>query len=220
MPHEPDQPVRPLMLGKGWFPDEMGGLDRYFRSLLEHLPEAQGIVLGPAEGAPSRVEAPSAHDRPLAHRLAGFTRAARDAGKAADLVDGHFALYALLPILALRRLPLVVHFHGPWAAENQSRGDRSGVRAAVRRTLERAAYRRAALAITLTGAFRQVLVEDYGVSPWRIQVVPPGVDSDHFAPTARSGARRQLGLPEDAWVAVCVRRLVPRMGLDHLLTAW
>ncbi len=34
------------MLGFGWFPDQLGGLDRYYRSLLEHLPEAHGVVIG------------------------------------------------------------------------------------------------------------------------------------------------------------------------------
>ena len=37
---------RVLMLGMGWFPSTVGGLDRYYRSLFEQLPEASGVVIG------------------------------------------------------------------------------------------------------------------------------------------------------------------------------
>jgi glycosyltransferase involved in cell wall biosynthesis len=90
----------------------------------------------------------------------------------------------------------------------------------MRRALERYVYRRATLVITLTGAFKQVLVERYGVSPWRVKVVAPGVDLDRFAPGDRVLARERLSLPADAFVVCCARRLVPRMGLNVLLDAW
>ena len=32
---------RVLMIGKGWFPEQTGGLDRYFRELFEH-PQKRG----------------------------------------------------------------------------------------------------------------------------------------------------------------------------------
>ncbi len=56
-----DGGVRPriLMLGLGWFPESLGGLDRYFRALLEAMPEARGVVIGPAGDAPAQVEAVS-----------------------------------------------------------------------------------------------------------------------------------------------------------------
>ncbi|MGH2900915.1 MAG: glycosyltransferase family 4 protein, partial [Solirubrobacteraceae bacterium] len=213
---------RVLMLGTGWFPDQVGGLDRYFRDLLEHQPEAHGVVIGPASGRPDRVLAASRHDAPLPHRLLAFARAARRAGRDATVVDAHFALYALLPLLLtrLRRLPLVVHFQGPWADENVAQGDGSSLRRSLRRALERAVYRRADRIVVLSTAFERVLVERYGVSPWRVRVVPPGVDLERFSPGDRRAARATLGLEPDAFAAVCVRRLVPRMGIDVLLDAW
>jgi len=210
------------MLGKGWFPDAVGGLDRYFRELLEHQREARGVVVGPAGGAPDRVVAASRHDAALPRRLLAFARAARRAGGDATVVDAHFALYALVPLLLtrLRRLPLVVHFQGPWADENVAQGDRSSLRRSLRRGLERAVYRRADRVFVLSTAFKRVLVERYGVSPWRVRVVPPGVDLSRFSPGDMGAAREALGLEPDAFVAVCVRRLVPRMGIDLLLDAW
>ncbi|MEA2307612.1 MAG: hypothetical protein QOH43_4892 [Solirubrobacteraceae bacterium] len=210
------------MLGKGWFPAELGGLDRYYRSLLEHSPGARGVVLGPASDAPGSVTVVSGHGQPLLRRLVAFHRAARAAAAGVDVVDAHFALYAALPVLggALRRKPLLVHFQGPWADENVAAGETSRWRTAARRALERAVYRRAGLTVTLTGAFRRVLVETYGVLPWDVRVVPPGVDHERFSPGDPEAARARLGLSAGGWVAVCVRRLVPRMGIDVLLDAW
>jgi glycosyltransferase involved in cell wall biosynthesis len=210
------------MLGKGWFPSELGGLDRYYRELLEQLPEAHGIVIGPAEDLAAGVIAVSQHSAPLPVRLLAFAIAARQQAKHADLVDTHFALYSFLPLLTgrLRRLPLVVHFQGPWADENVSAGDTSRWRRHARRHLERSVYSRASLVVTLTAAFRRLLVEQYGVCPWKTAVLPPGVDLERFSEGDRSAARAQFDLAPDAFVVCCARRLVPRMGLDVLIDAW
>jgi len=210
------------MLGKGWFPDQLGGLDRYFRALLEHQPEASGVVIGPAGGRPERVVAVSRHDAPLPLRLLAFSAAARRAARDAEVVDAHFALYALVPLLSrrLRALPTVVHFQGPWADENVAQGDGSVLRGSLRRTLERAVYRRAARVVVLSSAFRRLLVERYRVSPWRVRVEPPGVDLERFSHGDRESARERLGVDACPFVAACVRRLVPRMGLDVLIDAW
>lgn len=210
------------MLGKGWFPDQLGGLDRYFRALLERQPEANGVVIGPAGGRPERVVAASRHDAPLPWRLLAYSVAARRAARDADVVDAHFALYALVPLLSrrLRALPTVVHFQGPWADENVAQGDGSALRGSLRRTLERTVYRRAARVVVLSSAFRRLLVERYRVSPWRVRVEAPGVDLERFSPGDRESARERLGLGARPFVAACVRRLVPRMGLDVLIDAW
>ncbi|MDA0163863.1 glycosyltransferase family 4 protein [Solirubrobacter ginsenosidimutans] len=229
---------RPLLLGKGWFPDQLGGLDRYYRDLLEHLPEARGIVVGGTAAQPERVgrgaggalgSAPparvviaSGHDRPLPHRLVAYWLAAARAGRGVDVVDAHFALYALAPLYLgpLRRKRVVLHFHGPWADESVAAGERSRVKVAAKRALERAVYRRADHAVVLTSAFKRVLVERYGVKPWIVAVEPPGVDLERFSLGSPAAARERFGLGNEAFVAVAVRRLVPRMGLEVLLDAW
>lgn len=215
----------PLMLGMGWFPDEAGGLNRYFRDLHAALgregPAPAAVVVGPARDPAPGVVVASDRGRPLPLRLAGFDLAARRAARAgAGLVDAHFALYALLPVRAtgLRRWPLLVHFHGPWAGEGRAGGEPSAV-VAAKRSIERAVYRRADRFVVLSGAFRRVLVERYGVAPWRIEVIPPGIDLDRFTPG--DGAERgRLGVEPGTWLAVATRRLVPRMGIDVLLRAW
>jgi glycosyltransferase involved in cell wall biosynthesis len=210
------------MLGKGWFPSQLGGLDRYYQELLRQLPEARGVVVGPASDAPPDVIAVSDQSAPLPVRLLAFTRVTRKQRPTADVIDAHFALYALLPLLAggLRHKPLLVHFHGPWADETVSVGDASRWRHLARRRVERTVYSQAQLVVTLTGAFRRVLVERYGVSPWNTVVLSPGVDPALFSLGDRLDARSCFGLAPDAFVVCCARRLVPRMGLGVLIEAW
>jgi glycosyltransferase involved in cell wall biosynthesis len=212
---------RVLMLGMGWFPSTVGGLDRYYRALFEQLPEASGVVIGPAEGAPATIAAASRHDLPLPRRLGSFWLAARRAARGAEVVDAHFALYAAAPLLlGPRRRPTVFHFHGPWADENAAAGDSSRMKRALRATLERGVLRRADAHVVLSSAFRRVLVERHRVAPWKINVWAPGVALERFTPGDRSAARARLGIDPAAFVVVCARRMVARMGIDLLLDAW
>ena len=219
------QTVGPLMLGMGWFPADTGGLARYFRGLFEALGteglNPRAVVVGPAEHPPAGVSVTSRAGAPLPLRLLGVARAARGAARSAPTsVDAHFALYAALPLSLkpLRGLPVMVHFHGPWAGESLASGQGS-LAASAKRAVERRVYRRADRIVVLSSAFRRLLVERYGVAPWSVDVIPPGIDLAHFTP-GDGHDRDRLGIPEDAWVVLAARQLVPRMGLDVLLRAW
>jgi glycosyltransferase involved in cell wall biosynthesis len=134
----------------------------------------------------------------------------------------HFAAFAAGVVLAPRPRGLVVHFHGPWADESAAVGAPAAV-VAARRRIERLVYRRADRLVTLSEAFASLLVDRYGVDPGRVRVIPPGVDTEHFVdggPEGRASARAALEVASDAFVVVCARRLVPRMGVDVLLDAW
>jgi glycosyltransferase involved in cell wall biosynthesis len=213
--------VTPLLLGMGWFPDQENGVNRYFRSLLEALGSPPAVVIGPAADAPPSVSVVERHEDPAWRRMIAFTAAARRRAREADVIDTHFAMYAVAPVLlGLRGKPLVVHFQGPWGAESLSARQSLRPKAAARWMLERVVYRRAAATIVLSHAFKRLLVERYGVRPETVHVVRPGVDLHRFSPGDRDAARRGLGLPRDRPIAVTARRLVPRMGLDVLLEAW
>jgi glycosyltransferase involved in cell wall biosynthesis len=211
-----------LMLGMGWFPSTLGGLDRYFRSLFEQLPGAHAVVIGPAEQAPATVTVVARAEQALPRRLLAYWTAARRASESVDVVDAHFALYAAAPLAlgALRGCPSVFHFHGPWAEESVASHDGSRVRFSLRRAFERHVLLSADAHVVLSHAFRRVLLERYRVSPWGVHVWPPGVALEVFTPGERSLARARLGLEQGAFVAACVRRLVARMGIDDLLDAW
>ena len=203
-----------------------GGLNRYFTHLVRSLDQiglpVRAITMGqegPADKEAGRdVVVPVRGS--ILRRLAAIRSAGREEMASADIVDAHFALTALPFITGLlRHRPLVIHFQGPWADESAATGQ-SVVVCGLKRLVESVVYKRASAFVVLSQSFRRLLIERYGVSPWKIEVIHPGVDLDHFKPGDKEAARARLGLPADGPVVVTVRRLVPRMGLDVMVEAW
>lgn len=135
-----------------------------------------------------------------------------------DVVNVHFALDGIGAVFAARltRTRVVVNFQGPWAAEAVATGVRGKWRLStiVRRAIETWVYRRGDACIVLSTAFRDLLIDSYGVPPERVHVIPPGIDHARFAPSSRKDPRG-----ERPFTIVSVRRLVPRMGLDVAIEA-
>lgn len=204
-----------------------GGLDRYLHGLAAHLAEEGHDIhlfgLGDPRPPQERLHVHGLAD-PAGGLLARLATAYRCYGRhwpgRVDVVNLHFALYAWPGLGFLPPgVPRVFHFHGPWAEEGAWQGDRLLV-VALKRRLEKLVYRRCDRFVTLSQYFRRVLHSGYGVPESAIHVIPGGIDTDHFVPTAdRRGARRRLGWPEDRFVLFSPRRLVPRMGLEDLITA-
>jgi glycosyltransferase involved in cell wall biosynthesis len=142
------------------------------------------------------------------------------AGSSPKILASHFALYSFFLPDDLNGARRVVHFHGPWADEAAASG--AGAAAVFcKRAIERSVYSRADHFITLSGAFRTLLVENFGVVPERISVVPGAVDVEKFRPVEnRDALRRRLGWPLDRRMIFCVRRLVARMGIAELIEAF
>lgn len=217
--------LRVLHLGLEAATARPGGLNRYLEALVGAERgigiEASAVVLGDAEGVPlddDGIEVVGPRAAPLRERMRLMARAA-GRRPLPDLVDAHFALYALAPVLTrLRRVPLVVHFQGPWALESATEGG-SRMASMVKRALERAVYRRADAVVVLSEAFKQIAVSNYGVSASRVHRVPPGVDLATFSPGDRQSARRALGVNEATTLVVAVRRLRNRMGLEVAIEA-
>ena len=209
-----------------WFTEHPGGLNRYLAHLKAALEEAglvvPTVIVGPVPEGPVSIQSAGGAEAPLPLRLLRYWRAAQCLARDIDVVDAHFALYAFLPLRLgrLRSVPLVVHFQGPWTDESVSVGKGGPLTAVLKRQVERSVYRRAAEIVVLTGAFRQILVERYRIPPWTVRVLAPGVDLSAFTPGRRSQARTVLGVEHRGFVAVTVRRLIPRMGLEVLLEAW
>lgn len=89
------------------------------------------------------------------------------------------------------------------------------------RHLLRAVLRDASLVIA-AGGYPLAEAQRAAGGPLPSVVVPPGVDTDRFAPldaAARAAARARLGLPVDGRLIVSVSRLVPRKGMDVLIRA-
>ena len=204
-----------------------GGLNRYLADLvvaqLDEEMDAEGVVLGDAEAVPSRgLIWAGLRDASLWRRLVAMRRTASRRPRP-DLVDSHFALYALgtlLPLIGgLRRRPLVVHGQGPGADESTTEGS-GGPNTAAKRMIERFVYRRAERVIVLSRAFAELVVERYGVDPSKVRRIPPGVDTERFVLGDQAAARRSMGIDPDApFVVIAVRRLRNRMGLEAAIEA-
>lgn len=143
--------------------------------------------------------------------MSGFTPVARlwrEFGRVRPaLVHTNSAKMHLLAGTAarLRRLPLVWHMRDLLTEP----GARAWLERAVRR------LRPEVIAIS-----KAVAAQFEGL-PCRVHIIPNGIPLDRFLPgPAPDGLREQLGLPEDAPVAVIVGRLTPWKGHQTLLRAW
>lgn len=86
--------------------------------------------------------------------------------------------------------------------------------------IETEVYRSCDCVVALTEKERQQIHELYGIPTDRIAVIPPGVNSDVFAPSVdKKETRRALGLPEDATIIFTLGRLDERKGFDLFLEA-
>lgn len=215
-----------MHLGLGWIHESPGGLERYQHGLCRALSkrgvETEAWVVGdPAAGASQgyKVRAFAAAGASRVEKRRGLLQ-----GLSASMGDGgvlasHHATHAMMVRPLLDETPHVVHFHGPWALESQAAGEGFG-RAWIKKQMERRVYRSADRLITLSQAFRRVLIDQYRADPRKVCVVPGGIDTDAFDSSVdRAEARRRLGWSADEPTLLTVRRLTPRMGLETLLEA-
>lgn len=215
--------IRSLTVGMGWYPVNQGnGLDRVFFELFRHAPAA-GLDMDAIVVSAPQIEAPRVHvvDEAMSApaRIAAVGKTARSLAASADVLSAHFALYALPLVRLARRQPLVVHFHGPWAAESRAEGQ-SAVQYQLKRLVEQRVYSSATRFIVLSEAFRDMLVKDFRANADDIDVVPGGVDLARFQVAAsKDELRTRLGWPADRPIMVCVRRLVRRVGIENLIDA-
>lgn len=226
--------MRVLQIGRIWPSERAGGGDRVFADLAKYLPlngiGLESLVSGAASTGVSAVvgdqpemtvssfgdDAAGTRTRWLGARKA---IAARVNAGGVDLVASHFALYGSAAVGRLRRLPHVVHFPGPWAAESREEGA-GRLSTLAKWGVERTVYRSAQRVIVMSDAFAEVAADTYGVAADRIRVIPGAADLRRFHVEAtRERARRMLGWPVDRPLLLSVRRLVHRTGVDRLIEA-
>lgn len=198
-----------------------------YHGLVRWLPEEGIEVSGLVTGTPqiaandSLVKAFAGPNVSLPRRLWNLRRAVRThlRTRSPDVVASHFALYTIPYLDLLGNTPLVIHFHGPWALESEAEGAPYLV-TRLKEGVERIVYRRAQRFIVLSEAFKSILVDDYDIPENHVRVVPGGVNVDRFASSLSSlEARMRLGWPSDRPILLAVRRLVRRVGLEHLIDA-
>ncbi|NMF59333.1 glycosyltransferase family 4 protein [Pseudanabaena yagii] len=220
--------MQSLQIGTSWFPEEAGGLARVYYGCMNYLPqvgvEVSGLVVGServwfSSGQKVRSFAPP--DSSTWRRSLNLRKAVHQTLASAkfDLVASHFALYTFPALDCLGDLPLVMHFHGPWALESQAEG---AGRLSVwgKWAIEKLVYQRANGFIVLSESFRQILHQTYHVPLDKIFIVGGGINTTEFdLDLSIAQAREKLGWRQDRRILLCVRRLVKRMGLENLIVA-
>ena len=220
--------MKTLQIGTSWFLEDAGGLSRVYYGCVNYLPvagvEVSGLVTGGEnvwQSSGGKVETFAAADSSTWQRSLKLRKAVKRvlASSDYDLIATHFALYTLPALDLLGKLPLVMHFHGPWALESRAEG---GGRLSTwgKWAIEKLVYQRANGFIVLSEAFRQILHKTYSVPLEKIFIVGGGIDtaqSDLGLSIAQ--AREKLGWQKDRRIILCVRRLVQRMGLENLISA-
>jgi glycosyltransferase involved in cell wall biosynthesis len=149
------------------------------------------------------------------------------------LVHYHLTLAAQGPLAALpKRLPSVYSFYGPWHAEFEVEAAELLARANpvyarylraqinLQRRLQTRLLRHATRVVVLSEFSRGWVAK---LAPHRAVGavrVPGGINPERFSPgPAAPELRRELNIPDDAFVVFTLRRLAHRMGLDLLLDA-
>jgi glycosyltransferase involved in cell wall biosynthesis len=214
--------LKAVQIGLGGLKSGIGGVERYYFSLMQSLPAAgtqiRGLVLGDMREADG-ISCYATEDQPLLTRWAALRSALAEATHESDLIVAHFALYAFGVLDRIKKTPFVIHFHGPWALESAANGS-GNITVAAKRALEFMVYRKGSRFIVLSQSFATILARQYHVPRERIHVIPGGVDIDRFRHTGtRLGARRSLNWPEGRPTLVTVRRLVRAKGLENLIAA-
>jgi glycosyltransferase involved in cell wall biosynthesis len=220
--------MKVLQIGTSWFLEDAGGLARVYYGCVQNLPrvgvEVAGLVTGSefvSKSSNGQVQTFASSDDSLWRRSLGLRKSVRQSLKLNkyDLVAVHFALYALPALDCLGDIPLIVHFHGPWALESKAEGS-GRISVWGKWLVEKIVYSRAKGFIVLSEAFRQILHQTYGVPLHKIFIVGGGINTDEFlVQQSVAESRSQLGWAQDRRIILSVRRLVQRMGLENLIMA-
>jgi glycosyltransferase involved in cell wall biosynthesis len=149
-----------------------------------------------------------------------------------DAVIVHQALAGLGPILTRRhaasRWIYLCHSlaHEEYDTRNTSAQSaiaslRRHANLRARRSVEGAVMSRCHRVVVLSQFMRQRVMAAHGIASTRIGLIPGAVDPELFKPAVqRHVARATLNLPNDRTILFTVRNLVPRMGLENLLSAF
>ncbi|WP_373231256.1 glycosyltransferase family 4 protein [Cohnella sp.] len=225
-----------LASGMEWAKHRPGGLNHYFADYLMAMNQCGHTVEGLISAERKELEAPSYIRDVITgsaklgtyQRMKFFHTSIRNRTLAfqPDVFNPHFGLYASLVSRRVipAHVPIVSHFHGPWAQESlvEDSGNQltKFIRYQLKKKVEHTTYRRSDAFIVLSNSFRDILSREFDIPKESVHRIPGAVDIERFRPSEdRSSLREQLGIRKEQKVLFCARRLVRRMGIDQLILA-
>ena len=201
------------------FPPKLGGIKQYLWELWRRLdPGSFEVHTTPYEGAAEFDQAqPYTVHRSSEPWLIPYPWLPKRLDTAARRFDA--ALHVIDPAVPLGLVgpqlerPYAVVLHG---AEVTIPGRLPGTRQAIARVLD------GAHGVISAGEYALAEAERAVGRPLRNVVIPPGVDTDRFAPLEpekQQQVRARFGIAPDAPFVFSVSRLVPRKGMDTLIAS-
>jgi D-inositol-3-phosphate glycosyltransferase len=138
-----------------------------------------------------------------------------------DLIHSHYWLSGQVGWLASERwnVPLVHTMHTMAKVKNRDLSAGDTPEPAMRIIGEEQVVEASDRLIANTDDEARELIDLYGASPERVDVVHPGVDLDLFRPGDKAAARRRHGVADDAILLLFVGRIQPLKAPDVLLRA-
>jgi glycosyltransferase involved in cell wall biosynthesis len=152
--------------------------------------------------------------------LNSFLTFCKTEGSSYDLVHANFWMSGLvaMEIKKILGTPFVVTFHalGRIKKRHQGQADTSPNE---RIPIERLVMREADKIIAECPQEREDLINLYGVSTDKLEIIPAGVDTKVFYPISKTWARRRLGLSPRENIVLCLGRMVRRKGVEEVIRA-
>lgn len=147
-----------------------------------------------------------------------------------DLINFHqpFSAFALNLMKETKNIPKVYTCHSLSFEEYRTRNLKKGLlrksavffNSSLRKHIERFSLKKSKEIIVLSQFTRDKLVRTYSIASEKIIIIPGATDLERFHPVQdRNSVRAQFNIPEDKFLLFTVRNLVPRMGLENLLSA-
>ncbi|OON62554.1 glycosyl transferase family 1 [Massilia sp. KIM] len=135
-----------------------------------------------------------------------------------DLVHANFFMSGVVAqhVKGALGIPFVITFHALGLVRRREQGTADGF-PALRPAIERSLMREAERIVAECPQDREDMLSLYEAEAERIEIVPCGFDPDELWPV-RAAARRRLGLRDDEFAVLQLGRIVPRKGIDNVIS--
>jgi glycosyltransferase involved in cell wall biosynthesis len=149
-----------------------------------------------------------------------------------DVINFHqpFSAIGVLSLTGSPKVPYVYTCHSLSFEEYISRSYVPGnplkwllhqLQVKARKSIEQTVLKRSDQIVVLSEYTREKLERIYGLATSKVSVIPGGVDVERFRPsTDKAEIRISMNFPQDKFILFTVRNLVPRMGLENLISAF
>jgi len=131
-----------------------------------------------------------------------------------------FSALSIICAKSAKNIAKLYHFNSSWPQEYQAKTQQKGVGFFIRRLLEKKVLGHCKKVIVLGKFSKDKVLGLYPGLNLNVSIIQAGVDTERFMPSQnKASLRKRLGIGQDKFVLLTVRRLTARMGLKNLIEA-